>query len=106
ALCVSASDDPKVSKAFCFPACAPGVAQLDKCGERTEVACEPLELEPSAGFCRPLCTRDEECRHGGCDQRRGVCTTLAPSGAAFGQPCSPNAEPSECAGLCLDLGDG
>lgn len=103
---MSVSDEPNVARAFCFPACAPGLAQLDKCGERTDLACEPLSTGAGVGFCRPYCTRDGECRNSVCDLRRGVCSTSAPSGGDFGQPCSPNADPAECAGLCLDLGGG
>ncbi len=106
AVCVGTGDDPSVSRAFCLPACTPGGEQLDKCGDRTDLACEPLSSDAGKGFCRPSCTRGAECRSGVCDRQRGVCSTSASGGADFGQPCTPNAASSECAGLCLDLGGG
>jgi hypothetical protein len=95
AVCVNASEDPNASRAFCFPGCAPGLAQLDKCGERTDLACEPLSTGADAGFCRPFCTRDEECRNGGCDRRRG-----APLARRAAKTSDSHARPQGTASQC------
>jgi len=105
-VCVIGGEESKSSRAYCFPSCSPGVQQSDKCGARTDLACERVSADSNAGFCRPFCTRNEECTPSFCDQRLGVCSTSASSDLDLGQPCSPNSEQSGCSGVCLDLGGG
>lgn len=99
AVCVDV-DDSGESKAYCFSACDYGVAGIAKCGGRPDVAREQLNSD-ALGFCRPLCTKDEDCAALHCDRRNGVCSGQK-TNDELGQPCSPDAG---CAGICVRLND-
>lgn len=90
--------------AYCFPSCTFGPSDVTKCGERTDLACEATTSDGDAGFCRPICTRDEQCSGRRCDRRRGVCSD-ASNVDDFGLPCDPDAEETGCSGVCVTLDD-
>lgn len=99
ARCVGVAPEPLASggPALCFESCQLGRASEPKCHDAPHVACAPLESDDSAAFCRPLCTRDEECASGACDPAHGVCVASAVLDPSFGQRCDPEAAPEPVA---------
>ncbi len=105
AVCVDTASEDGGAEAYCFPACAYGVVDADKCGQRTNIACDSLSLGEDAGFCRPFCLSDEDCPGRACDRRLGVCMETSVVDDDFGLPCSPDENETGCTGLCVSLSD-
>ncbi len=58
-------------------------------------------LVGSAGMCRPLCVRDDDCTNAAfCDRKTGACVDAAPEGLTLGSPCGDSADDG-CEGFCL-----
>lgn len=100
----AASADPP---ALCFEGCALGTGADPKCHGLDHVGCELLsEGSSSDGFCRPLCTTDDDCSDRSCDRRSGACVeSPAVPDPTFGRQCDPDGGALECDGLCVDLTD-
>jgi hypothetical protein len=123
AVCVQASDvedrddaSASLETALCLESCEVGGGPEGECHAREHVACASLDGEGSSGFCRPLCSTDDECPVA-CDPRRGVCTHTPVVDPDFGLRCaqvSANGDSdggtdpgdaSTCTGLCVEVND-
>lgn len=92
--------------ALCFAACSVGSSAGSKCGGIETVACAPLAEGKPEGFCRPVCTTDQDCSADRlCDPRTGACVDSSERmpGADLGAPCDPMGAASQCDGICAEL---
>jgi hypothetical protein len=124
AVCVQVADtdDQESSStsrdtALCLERCTVGGGPASECHAREQVACASLEAEGSAGFCRPLCSTDDDCPIA-CDPKHGVCTDTPVVDADFALRCTPplgayddsdggtdQADAGTCAGVCVKVND-
>ncbi len=101
ARCVQVTD----TEAFCLEACDIGVATVDKCHGRSDIACDSSSLD--IGFCRPTCRSDADCGDSFCDLGTGACVDTPRPGDPIGAECDPDATEDTCAsGLCLPIVEG
>lgn len=109
-LCLTTQGAPTGS---CFEGCTFGDPPLTslsdpldpaKCHGREDVRCVELMAGPA---CIPTCGSDSDCPGGrGCDAQLGVCVDVKTMGLPLGSACNPNADPSECAGVCIGFTGG
>lgn len=99
-VCVLIEDDG--DRAYCLQRCSIGDGNVEKCGERDDIACEPLD-DDGDGFCRPFCTTDDACAGGRCDKRHGTCVEDLNNVDDFGTSCTLDDDDTGCSGLCVQL---
>jgi hypothetical protein len=93
--------------ALCLERCTLGTTRAAKCHGLSGIACELLPNGPaSAGYCRPLCTIDQDCPTGHCELLTGTCTEQdgGASTRNLGQSCAEGAVDT-CGALCVSIDD-
>lgn len=76
----------------------------DKCHGREDVRCVDLTDGPA---CMPTCGEDSQCPAGRvCDPRISVCVVDPNTGDPNGGACDPEADPPDCAGVCVNFDSG
>jgi hypothetical protein len=91
--------------ALCFERCTLGGDPADKCHALEHVACSHLQAQAGlTGYCRPICSTDQDCGAGACDRHSGACLDRdEPPDGTFGTSCGD--EDARCQGLCIELNE-
>jgi hypothetical protein len=109
-MCIDLSANQDGTTSFCFQTCTLGDAPENKCQNRTDIGCGPIDPTSATstdGFCQPTCSSNSECPAGrNCEY--GLCVpmgTLVPRDP-IGKHCDPpSAAMDTCAGSTACLSD-
>lgn len=94
----------------CFLGCeiGPDLMYVDdplddnKCHGREDLRCQEYD---AGSACIPTCGSDAQCPAGrSCDPRLAICVDTPNTGEDTGFKCTQNADPPECAGVCVGFG--
>lgn len=98
--------------ARCVESCVVGEPPLEfldspldeaKCHGREDLRCQTVNNQD---ICVPTCYDDSQCGARSCDPLLAVCVDTPNTGLPNGDACDPDADPGDCAGICVSFTDG